>query len=174
MPVPVPEESRLANAFFLHPATYNVEKYWVQPMDHVTTIIGTDRGSSTIQARFQWLLQDLRTALSSIECGAWVLAEVSEGIYSLGYEDVRNAFFHFVRTIDPNEPFILASQSQGTFHLIRLIYEEIDGSPSLTRMIAAYAIGYSVPTALIKETFYHVKIFEHRRATGVFYFLGPS
>ena len=45
------------------------------------------------------------------------------------YQDVRSAFLHFIETIDPNEPFVLASHSQGTFHLARLIDEEVDGTP---------------------------------------------
>ena len=57
--------------------------------------------------------------------------EGAEAIYSLGFQDIRNTFFQFVRAIDPSEPLILESQSQGTFHLIRLIDEEMDGSPLL-------------------------------------------
>jgi len=70
----------------------------------------------------------------------------------LAYEDVRNAFLKFLRSIKPDAPFILASHSQGTMHSKRLLLEVIDADVALAkRLVAAYLIGSAVTTSLVQS-----------------------
>lgn len=63
--------------------------------------------------------------------------------YELAYNDVRAAFFQFLKEIPSSSPFILASHSQGTDHLVKLVKEDLDRE-LLPRVVAAYLIGMEV------------------------------
>ena len=63
--------------------------------------------------------------------------------YDLAYNDVRTAFEHFLVDIGPDVPFVLASHSQGTDHLERLIRNEFDNELQ-DRLFIAYLVGMPV------------------------------
>ncbi len=63
--------------------------------------------------------------------------------YDIAYSDVRNAFNYFIHQIGPQTPFILASHSQGTDHLIRLFQEDFPKA-LYGQLVAAYLIGMPV------------------------------
>ena len=63
--------------------------------------------------------------------------------YMLAYNDVRTAFNQFLLDIGPDVPFVLASHSQGTDHLERLIRNEFDKELQ-ERLIVAYLVGMPV------------------------------
>jgi Protein of unknown function (DUF3089) len=63
----------------------------------------------------------------------------------VAYGDVARAFREFLRR-NPRGPFIIASHSQGSIHALRLLQEEVIGTPLQRRLIVAYAIGLSLPT----------------------------
>jgi len=65
--------------------------------------------------------------------------------YNLAYNDVRTAFEQFLVDIGPDVPFVLASHSQGTDHLERLIREEFDKELQ-DRLVIAYLVGMPVDT----------------------------
>jgi len=63
--------------------------------------------------------------------------------YDLAYNDVRTAFEQFLVDIGPDVPFVLASHSQGTDHLERLIRNEFDKELH-DRLVIAYLVGMPV------------------------------
>ena len=63
--------------------------------------------------------------------------------YAIAYADVRAAFVIFQKQIGPQSPFILASHSQGTDHLIRLIQNDLT-KDELGRLVVAYLVGMPV------------------------------
>ena len=67
-----------------------------------------------------------------------------EKALNLAYEDVRSAFLYFLSNFSDGRPFIIASHSQGSRHADKLMSEEITGRALLSRMVAAYVIGFSV------------------------------
>jgi hypothetical protein len=67
--------------------------------------------------------------------------------YDLAYNDVRTAFEQFLVDIGPDVPFILASHSQGTDHLERLLRNEFDKELK-DRLVIAYLIGMPVEADL--------------------------
>ena len=86
----------------------------------------------------------------------------------LAYEDVKAAFYDFLYRIkeykimkdyvnnnnnnNRRPPFVLASHSQGGWHLMRLIEEEIDCNPRLrTRVICIYLLGSRMPMKKFEE-----------------------
>jgi hypothetical protein len=63
----------------------------------------------------------------------------------VAYDDVVDAFRHFVANASEGRGFVLIGHSQGAGHLNRLIAEEIDDEPLLRdRLVAAYLLGSTV------------------------------
>jgi hypothetical protein len=61
------------------------------------------------------------------------------------YADVRSAWREYLSRFNKGRGVILIGHSQGTFHLRRLVAEEIDRKPSVRRrLIAAYLLGGNV------------------------------
>ncbi len=166
---PTSQDSRLASAFFLHPTTFSGTEDWVQPLDHEETRRETDRGATSIQASVfndccRVYAPRYRQSIVSEYHGEDLLGQISD----IGYQDTRAAFYHFLAKIGPNEPIIVASHSQGTFHLIRLIEEEIDSTPLMERLVAAYAIGNSLPQSLVDESYRDIEVCSAPTQTGCF------
>lgn len=82
--------------------------------------------------------------------------------YAIAYSDVRAAFSVFQKQIGPQSPFILASHSQGTDHLIRLIQEELT-KEELNRLVVAFLVGMPVNDCNMK-----IPICESPSSTGCY------
>ena len=57
--------------------------------------------------------------------------------------DIKKAFRHYLKHLNNQRPFILAGYSQGAMILLELL-KEMD-KQTYSRMIAAYAVGVSIP-----------------------------
>ena len=160
----VPQEDRLAAAFFLHPTTYGGKEHWLQPMDDEVTKRSTDLGTisrqaSAFNACCRVYAPRYRQANIVGHKAVW------EQLSDLGYSDIRAAFRFFLAEIGPDAPIILASHSQGTFHLVRLLLEEVDGKPVMDRLVAAYAIGHSLSDSVL-EAYTHIDLCKTGTQTG--------
>ena len=62
---------------------------------------------------------------------------------NLAYGDVRDAFRAYLANHNKGRPFILVGHSQGSWHLQRLIQEEIDGKPLHKQMALAIIPGFN-------------------------------
>ena len=63
---------------------------------------------------------------------------------NLAYTDVRDAFRQYLATRNGGRPFVLVGHSQGSWHLQRLIAEEIEGKPVARQMRLAIIPGFNV------------------------------
>lgn len=72
--------------------------------------------------------------------------EAQEAI-DAAYADVRQAFRYFVASIGKDEPIVLAGHSQGSLMILRLLKEEIAGTPLQQRIAAVYAVGWPLSVA---------------------------
>jgi hypothetical protein len=63
-----------------------------------------------------------------------------------GFGDVERAFRWYIANENHGRPFILASHSQGSGHAVRLLQQDILGTPLQNQLIAAYVIGAYVPS----------------------------
>src|SRR6185369_4468390 len=84
----------------------------------------------------------------------------------LAYADVRRAFHYYLAHENRGRPFILAGHSQGSWHLLRLLAEEIDGSALRKRLVAVYAPGYLTPVDVFERELEHIKPCATPNATG--------
>ncbi|MBU6167296.1 MAG: DUF3089 domain-containing protein [Alphaproteobacteria bacterium] len=62
----------------------------------------------------------------------------------LAYADVKAAFAAFLAAQPRAAPIILAGHSQGAMHLMRLLAQEVAGTPLAGRVVAAYLVGWPV------------------------------
>lgn len=62
----------------------------------------------------------------------------------MAYNDVRDAWRHYLANDNKGRPVILYGHSQGSGMLKRLIAEEIDGKPAQRQIVSAYLIGTNI------------------------------
>ena len=70
----------------------------------------------------------------------------------LGYSDVRDAWKYYLEHDNKGRPYVFVSHSQGTFVLMALIRQEIEGKPEQARMVSALLLGATLPVAKGKDT----------------------
>jgi len=91
--------------------------------------------------------------------------DLAKKAFDFAYEDVKAAFEYYLQNENNGRPFIIASHSQGTTHMGRLMKERIDNDPKLReQLVAAYLIGMPVP----KDSFDNIPICESPEQTGCF------
>ena len=83
-------------------------------------------------------------ALQSMTAGNDGLDAFQDPVFQVGGEDIERAFDYYIKHLNPDRPFILASHSQGTMTLIDLMRKRFNDPALQKRLVAAYLIGYSV------------------------------
>ena len=134
-----------ANLFFVHPTTFYSTDNWNQSIE--------DENANKLTN--DWVMRDQASIFNSC-CNVFApryrqatlfsfyAGEDGQKALDLAYEDVKRAFYYFIENYNKGGPFILASHSQGSLHLDRLLEEEISGSELISQMVAAYPIGYPI------------------------------
>ena len=64
--------------------------------------------------------------------------------FTLAYQDVKEAFEHYLKHLNPDRPFILAGFSQGADMIVRLMKDKFRDPRLQERLVAAYAVGWRV------------------------------
>lgn len=133
--------------FYLHPTTFSGEP-WNAALHEPAAEPGLQDVMATHLGVFAGCCA--RWAPRYRQAGIRAVADQTgrgQAAYALAYADVLAAFEVFLSRIGP-APFVLAGHSQGSFHLLRLLQEEIAPVAELRdRLIAAYVIGIGVPFA---------------------------
>jgi hypothetical protein len=93
----------------------------------------------------QITLRGLQAALAS---NADPLALFSKGIQ---YDDVRDAWQHYLKNDNQGRGVVLIGHSQGAFILQALIANEIDGKPVQKQLVGAYILGATFLTPKGKD-----------------------
>src|ERR1700721_365294 len=139
--IPIREVDAVADVFFIHPTTYLKNDVWNVPIDAHTRFGGPGllnqasafNGCCRIYAPHyrQATLKALNDSRAAVD---------------LAFGDVERAFRWYMAHENHGRPFILASHSQGSAHAVRLLQQDILGTPVQHQLIAAYVIGAFVPT----------------------------
>lgn len=147
----VPESARRADVFFIHPTTDYTGETWVAAIDKPSTNAITDNGVMAGQAAaFNKCCTIYAPRYRQITIAAYRQEDLSvpkRGL-EIAYGDVRRAFHHFLSVRDASRPFILASHSQGTSHVLRLLQDEVLNTSLQKQLVAVYGIGGRVPETL--------------------------
>jgi hypothetical protein len=140
-----------ADVFFLHPTTYTGKhghKNWNAAIDDADVNLRTDKTTIRYQASLfngAGRVFAPRYRQGHLECFYDIRkkADATKAL-DVAYRDIRDAFHYYIRHYNAGRPFIVAAHSQGTFHGIRLLREEIEGTPLAQQLVVAYLVGYPV------------------------------
>ncbi len=69
----------------------------------------------------------------------------------VGYDDVRDAWRYYLAHENKGRGYVLVSHSQGSYVLMELIRQEIDGKPIQSKMVSALLLGATLPVAKGKD-----------------------
>ena len=134
-----------AAIFFVHPTSYFSKDSW-----------NVSLGDADAEARTLVFLRGLASPFASAgeiwapkyrqaTVGAF-LTDKPEGKEALdaAYQDVLQAFDHFIEKQPADRPIILAGHSQGARHLTYLMNQRVKGQPLAKRIAAAYVVGWPI------------------------------
>ena len=132
------------DVFYVHPTTYLGYKHWNIPIDDKTLNKRTDKYPIRHQASaFNGSCKVYAPRYRQATLYAF-LAKNGDGhkALDLAYQDVKAAFLYYLQHYNNGRPFIIASHSQGTWHMIRLFKELLENDEQLRKqLVAAYLIG---------------------------------
>lgn len=182
VPTPPPECERAADLFFLHPTGYFGPLFNQWRPGGAKATGGSDGGNfdldpGSIAADEQtdfWMLSTQASAFNG-SCRVWapyyrqvsILGLENEDSLSVAYGDCKRAFQYFLSQVEDDAPVVLASHSQGGFHLKRLIEELVDPDPRLrARLVCAYLVGSRLPLSVFGTAFHHVREGRSASETG--------
>lgn len=139
---PVSETDAPADVFFVHPTTFRGSPVWNAPYD------ASDRAAPLNPAVLLGQVSVFNGCcrLYAPHYRQATLAALKEPLaMDVAYGDIARAFRYYLAHENRGRPFIIASHSQGTAHAIRLLQEEVLGTPRQSHLVAAYLIGGYVP-----------------------------
>ncbi|MEQ8734458.1 MAG: DUF3089 domain-containing protein [Rhodospirillaceae bacterium] len=148
--VPEAQADAPVDVFYIHPTTYQGVENWNQDlsMDEVNT--WTD---ITVMARQASAFNGCCKIYAPRYRQATIMAMAAQDnsgtqAYDLAYQDVLKAWKYYLDNWNDGRPFMIVSHSQGTLHAIKLLEEEIDGTPLADRMVAGYIVGIGINEGL--------------------------
>ena len=134
-----------AAIFFVHPTSHITKDSWNAALD-----------DEEVNSRARIFLRGLASPFASAgevwapryrqaAIGAF-LTQKPEGQEALNaaYQDVLQAFDHFIAEQPANRPIILAGHSQGARHLTYLLKDRVKNQPLAKRIVAAYLVGWPI------------------------------
>ncbi|MBV7259534.1 DUF3089 domain-containing protein [Erythrobacter crassostreae] len=131
--------------FFVHPTSYLSRDNWNAPIgdeeaERIARIYVRGMASPFNSASEIWPPRYRHATMGSF------LTKEPEGGQAIeaAYADVAEAYRYFLSSLDEDTPIVLAGHSQGSLHLLRLLREEVNGSPVADRLVGAYVIGWPI------------------------------
>lgn len=136
-----------AAIFFIHPTSYitPLPKSWNASLDDTTT---NDRAKLFVQGQASTLsgAGDIwAPRYRQVTFGTFLTTQPeAQKALDAAYKDVEAAWDHFLASVSPDAPIIVAGHSQGSVHVLRLLRDRIAGQPVAKRIAAAYIVGWPV------------------------------
>lgn len=150
----------VVDVFYVHPTTYRSKDRWNQDIADKAANDWTD--ASVIARQAGVFNGCCRIFAPRYRQGSTLSFSSMEGdggkAFDLATTDVERAFDYYLTHYNNGRPFILASHSQGSFHLMRLLESRIDGTPLKGRMVAAYIIGVNLSVGDFPKTYKNLQI----------------
>ena len=136
------ERAAPADVFFVHPTTFKGNPVWNAPYDAPHDAAPLD--APVLLGQISVFNGCCRLYAPHYRQATLAGLKVPAAM-DVAYEDVAAAFRYYIAHLNHGRPFIIASHSQGTAHAIRLLQEEVLGTPLQRRLAVAYLIGGYVP-----------------------------
>lgn len=92
------------------------------------------------------------TALRAMVTGGAMPGAADPAVRQVGYNDVLDAWNHYLATENKGRGVVLIGHSQGSGVLTRMIAAEIDGKPVQAKLVSALILGSNLPVTKGKDT----------------------
>ncbi len=145
--IPNPAEPPASDfaVFFIHPTSYLNRSTWNAPTgdaeaERVARLYVRGMASAFNAADEIWAPRYRQATMGAFLTDA---PEAQQAI-DAAYSDVAQAYAYFRSSISADRPIVLVGHSQGSLHLLRLLREEVAGTPEETRIAAAYVVGWPI------------------------------
>jgi len=147
----IPESERLADVFYVYPTLWMSRRSWNSPTGDRSHNVDVDGLLIGMQASaFNKAGRIFSPRYQQATVVATACREEHFSVLDRAYQDIKAAFYYFLKNRDGQRPFILAGHSQGAFHLLRLLIDEVVNSPIIDDLVAVYAVGCWTPQALFE------------------------
>ena len=148
VPQGVSRQQGKAAVFFIHPTSYLARKYWNAPIDEPDSARRVTYFVRGMASAFNGQAQIWAPRYRQAAFGAF-LTDQPEAQLALdaAYLDVLQAFDAFLANTPKDMPIVLAGHSQGAMHLMHLLKDRVAGTPLVSRIAAAYPIGWPISVA---------------------------
>ena len=150
------------NVFFIHPTGY-FENQWNGFIDEASAAYErTGSHLATQASAFSETCNVYAPYYRQATYYSFFDTESNNGCNALdlAYSDLSNAFEVFLERHNSDKPFFIAGHSQGALHGQRLINEYVSESDAKKNFIAAYLIGYILPTKYFEAMYSDMSISE--------------
>lgn len=159
------QDSARADVFYIHPTTTYRIWQWNGPLDNKwlnfkTAQMSVLRQMTAFNGSCRVFAPRYRQAI--LYC-YFEHSASADSAMELAYQDVLQAFEHYLAHWNHGRPFFIAGHSQGATHLVRLLNERIAGHPIQRQLVAAYAMGLTTASGWVTEV---VPFCEHAGQTG--------
>ena len=148
-------DEKEVNVFFIHPTGY-FEKQWNGSIDEASAAYErTGSHLATQASAFSETCNVYAPYYRQATYYSFFDTESNNGCNALdlAYSDLSNAFEVFMERHNSDKPFLIAGHSQGALHGQRLINEYVSQSDAKKNFIAAYLIGYILPTKYFDQLY---------------------
>lgn len=144
---PESQDTAVADVFFIHPTGSFSNKFWNIPIDDPEAVFSCSEVMKYDASAFNAAARVYAPRYRQATLYAFFEDRTDAGLKAidLAYSDVERAFLHYIKFYNNGRPFIIAAHSQGSFHGLRLLQEQIIGTGFMDRMVAAYLVGGPIP-----------------------------
>ena len=166
-----PTSERPADCFYIHPTSYCTGDLWNMPVSFTGCQESTDFYISTEASAFNGSCRIFCPKFRQGVVTAMGYADDGRKATELAYSDVKTAFETFLRDHNKGRPLVLASHSQGSLYLVRLLQDFVEGKPLLKNVVAIYGIAAWVPLSLFEGStavFKEIKVCKAAESCGCF------
>lgn len=150
------QATALIDVFYVHPTTYLFGTHWNASLDDKEVNGKTDRLAVRNQASvFNEMCKVYAPRYRQASIFAYAPYAERRGdavkAFDLAYSDIKAAFTYYLKNYNNGRPFIMASHSQGTDHMVRLLHDFIENDSVLRmQVVAAYIIGRPIKKGSLK------------------------
>jgi len=145
-------QDSLADVFFIYPTSYTDMKMpdgWNADIGDPKINSKTDKESIRYQASvFNKYCRVFAPRYRQANLDAFYTKnkDSADAALDTAYQDVKNAFEYYLKHYNNGRPIIIASHSQGTWHVGRLLKDFFEGKPLEKQLVCAYIVGLPVFT----------------------------
>lgn len=144
-----------ADVFYIHSTTFFGRKLWNAPVDDAASISVRKTIAFPNEAGPFFAAANIYAPYYREATLYSLFTHKYDGLAArrLAYSDVRRAFEAFLAERDSERPIILAGYGQGGLYVVGLLKDYFQGAinPLRRKLVAAYAIGASVPEESLAE-----------------------